>query len=133
MKHREMITLIDSILDNVKTMHTKGQKEYAMNKDNVFANFERIANQTGNSKEMVLWIYLMKHIDGIASHIKGHVSQRENVKGRLTDAIVYLCILWGMIESKEKMEALNRQQAEDMLKQGLQKKIKEVNNGTSYV
>ena len=92
-----------------------------------------IANQTGNSKEMVLWIYLMKHIDGIASHIKGHVSQRENVKGRLTDAIVYLCILWGMIESKEKMEALNRQQAEDMLKQGLQKKIKEVNNGTSYV
>lgn len=133
MKHREMITLIDSILDRVKTMHTEGQKEYAMNKDNVFSNFERIANQTGNSKEMVLWIYLMKHIDGIASHIKGHVSQRENVKGRLTDAIVYLCILWGMIESKEKMEALNRQQAEDMLKQGLQKKIKEVNNGTSYV
>ena len=133
MKHREMIALIDSILGRVKTMHTEGQKEYAMNKDNVFANFERIANQTGNSKEMVLWIYLMKHIDGIASHIKGHVSQRENVKGRLTDAIVYLCILWGMIESKEKMEALNRQQAEDMLKQGLQKKIKEVNNGTSYV
>ena len=133
MKHREMITLIDSILVRVKTMHTEGQKEYAMNKDNVFANFERIANQTGNSKEMVLWIYLMKHIDGIASHIKGHISQRENVKGRLTDAIVYLCILWGMIESKEKMETLNRQQAEDMLKQGLQKKIKEVNNGTSYV
>ena len=133
MKHREMITLIDSILVRVKTMHTEGLKEYAMNKDNVFANFERIANQTGNSKEMVLWIYLMKHIDGIASHIKGHISQRENVKGRLTDAIVYLCILWGMIESKEKMETLNRQQAEDMLKQGLQKKIKEVNNGTSYV
>ena len=133
MKHREMIALIDSILGRVKTMHTEGQKEYAMNKDNVFANFERIANQTDNSKEMVLWIYLMKHIDGIASYIKGHVSQRENVKGRLTDAIVYLCILWGMIESKEKMEALNRQQAEDMLKQGLQKKIKEVNNGTSYV
>ena len=133
MKHREMITLIDSILDRVKTMHTEGQKEYAMNKDNVFANFERIANQTGNSKEMVLWIYLMKHIDGIASHIRGHKSQREDVRGRLTDAIVYLCILWGMIESKEKMEALNRQQAEDMLKQGLQKKIKEVNNGTSYV
>ena len=39
MKHREMITLIDSILDRVKTMHTEGQKEYAMNKDNVFSNF----------------------------------------------------------------------------------------------
>jgi len=133
MKHREMIALIDRILDTVKNMHTKGQKEYAMNKDNVFANFQRIANQTGNAQEMVLWIYLMKHIDGIASYIKGHVSQRENVKGRLTDAIVYLCMLWVMIESKEEMEALNRQQAEDVLKQGLQKKIKEVNNGTSYV
>ena len=133
MKHNEMLRQINGIFTQVEQMHTEGQKEYAMNKDNVFANFERIANQTGNSKEMVLWIYLMKHIDGIASYIKGHVSQRENVKGRLTDAIVYLCILWGMIESKEKMEALNRQQAEDMLKQGLQKKIKEVNNGTSYV
>ena len=133
MKHREMIALIDSILGRVKTMHTEGQKEYAMTEANVFANFQRIANQTGLNQKMVLWVYLMKHIDGIASHIKGHTSQREDVRGRLTDAIVYLCILWGMIESKEKMEALNRQQAEDMLKQGLQKKIKEVNNGTSYV
>jgi hypothetical protein len=43
----------------------------------------------------------MKHIDGIASHIKGHKSQREDVRGRLTDAIVYLTILWGMIESED--------------------------------
>ena len=43
----------------------------------------------------------MKHIDGIASHIKGHTSQREDVRGRLTDAIVYLCILWGMIEKED--------------------------------
>ena len=133
MKHKQMLDLMDSIFEHVTNMHTNGQKEYAMDEDNVFANFQRIANQTGNPQEMVLWIYLMKHIDGIASHIRGHKSQREDVRGRLTDAIVYLCILWGMIESKEKMEALNRQQAEDMLKQGLQKKIKEVNNGTSYV
>ena len=128
MKHKQMLDLMDSIFEHVTNMHTNGQKEYAMDEDNVFANFQRIANQTGNPKEMVLWIYLMKHIDGIASHIKGHVSQRENVKGRLTDAIVYLCILWGMIESKENIEALNKQQAEDMLKQS-----KEVHNGTSYV
>ena len=82
-------------------MHTKGQKEYAMNENNVFANFERIANQTGQSKEMILWVYLMKHIDGIASHLRGHKSQREDVTGRLTDAIVYLCILWAMIEPHE--------------------------------
>ena len=98
MRHIEMLNLIDDILSKVKDMHTEGQKEYAMSEDNVFANFERIANQTGQSKEMILWVYLMKHVDGIASYLRGHKSQREGVEGRLTDAIVYLCILWGMIK-----------------------------------
>lgn len=101
MRHIEMLNLIDDILLKVKDMHTEGQKEYAMTQDNVFANFERIAEQTGFDREMVLWIYLMKHIDGIASYLKGHKSQREDVRGRLTDAIVYLCILWGMIEGEK--------------------------------
>ena len=102
MKHNEMLKQINGIFTQVEQMHTEGQKEYAMTEDNVFANFQRIANQTGLNQKMVLWIYLMKHIDGIASHIKGHTSQREDVRGRLTDAIVYLCILWGMIEEEDK-------------------------------
>lgn len=101
MKHNEMLKQINGIFTQVEQMHTEGQKEYAMTEDNVFANFQRIANQTGLNQKMVLWIYLMKHIDGIASHIKGHTSQREDVRGRLTDAIVYLCILWGMIDEED--------------------------------
>ena len=100
MKHEEMLEQIDYIFGEVKRIHTAGQKEYAMNENNVFANFERISEQTGFDRKMVLWIYLMKHIDGIASFLKGHRSQREDVQGRLTDAIVYLCILWGMIEGE---------------------------------
>ena len=102
MKHNEMLSLINAIFQEVETIHTEGQKEYAMDEDNVFANFERIAEQTGFDKKMILWVYLMKHIDGICSYIKGHRSQREEVQGRLTDAIVYLFILWGMIESAPK-------------------------------
>ena len=102
MKHKDMLGLLNAIFEQVELVHTEGQKEYAMDEDNIFANFQRISNQTGLDQKMVLWIYLMKHIDGIASHIKGHRSQREEVQGRLTDAIVYLCILWGMIETKEK-------------------------------
>ena len=102
MTHDEMLRVINGIFQNVVQMHTEGQKEYAMDEDNVFANFERIAEQTGFNKEMVLWIYLMKHIDGIASYLRGHKSQREDVTGRLTDAIVYLCILWGMIDKGDK-------------------------------
>ena len=98
MKHEQMLDLIHNIFEKVRTIHTEGQKEYAMDEDNVIANFERISKQTDIDRKMVLWVYLMKHIDGICSYIKGHRSQREKVQGRLTDAIVYLCILWGMIE-----------------------------------
>ena len=101
MKHDNMIELMSEIMTEIMDTHRKGQKEYAMDEDNVFANFERIAEQTGFDKKMVLWIYLMKHIDGIASYLRGHPSQREDVRGRLTDAMVYLSILWGMIDSED--------------------------------
>jgi len=75
-----------------------GQKEYARQENNAFANFERVADYINSDREKVLMVYLLKHIDGIASFVNGHQSQREDVRGRITDAIVYLCLLWGMIE-----------------------------------
>jgi hypothetical protein len=44
--------------------------------------------------------YMLKHIDGIAAYVKGHKSQREDVTGRITDCMVYLMLLWGMIEEE---------------------------------
>jgi len=79
-----------------------GQKEYAHNKDNVFSNFERVANSLSITREQSLAVYLLKHIDGVMSYIKGYKSQREDVRGRITDIIVYLMLLWGMIEEDEK-------------------------------
>ena len=40
MKHKEMLDTINIIFSQVKKIHTEGQKEYAMNENNVFANFE---------------------------------------------------------------------------------------------
>ena len=74
-----------------------GQKEYAQDVDNVFANFERIAMSIDVDRERVLMTYLLKHIDGISAYVKGHKSQREDVTGRITDAIVYLMLLWAMV------------------------------------
>ena len=82
-------------------MREAGQKEYARKQNNSFANFERVADYIDSSKEKVLMIYLLKHIDGISSFINGHKSQREDVRGRITDAIVYLCLLWGMIDAED--------------------------------
>ena len=82
-------------------MRAAGQKEYARKNSNAFANFERVGKNLDISREEVLLVYLLKHIDGICSFVKGHKSQREDVRGRLTDAIVYLCLLWGMINEEE--------------------------------
>ena len=83
-------------------MRAAGQKEYARKNNNAFANFERVGKNLDLSREDVLLVYLLKHIDGICSFVKGHKSQREDVRGRITDAIVYLCLLWGMINETEK-------------------------------
>jgi len=78
-----------------------GQKEYARKNENAFANFERVGDNLGISREKVLLVYLLKHIDGISAYVEGHKSQREDVRGRITDVIVYLCLLWGMVEEND--------------------------------
>ena len=80
-----------------------GQKEYAKT-GNAFANFETLAKDLGMSQEKVLWVYAMKHRDGIASYLNGHTSQREDVRGRIKDLVVYLFLLWAMIDEKDTLE-----------------------------
>ena len=82
-------------------MREAGQKEYARKQNNEFANFERIAENLSLDKQEVLMVYMLKHVDGVCAYIKGHRSQREDVRGRITDIIVYLCLLWGMVEEDE--------------------------------
>jgi|TARA_R100001594_G_scaffold139432_4_gene183830 hypothetical protein len=89
------------MIKEVKSTRDSGQKEYAHTEDNVFANFERVAEGLNISREQALMVYLMKHIDGINAWIKGHKSQREDVSGRIKDSIVYLCLLWGMSEEHD--------------------------------
>lgn len=97
MKKKKFDELFKDIIEEVKATRDDGQKEYAHTEDDVFANFERVASSLDISKEKALMVYLMKHIDGINAYIKGHKSQREDVTGRIKDAIVYLCLLWGMV------------------------------------
>tara|TARA_R100000458_G_scaffold6101_1_gene4911 strand:- start:1506 stop:1838 length:333 start_codon:yes stop_codon:yes gene_type:complete len=97
MKKMHFDVLFDTIMEEVKYTRDEGQKEYARTDDNIFANFERVADCLKIEREKVLMVYLLKHIDGISSYIDGHKSQRENVTGRVKDAIVYLLLLWAMV------------------------------------
>ena len=98
MTTKKMNQLMEQILTEIKKTRESGQKEYAHDTDNVFANFERVASTLDITRETALMTYLLKHIDGVVSYTKGHKSQREDVRGRLTDIIVYTMLLWGMVD-----------------------------------
>ena len=100
MKKSRFDNLFLDIMMELKRTRDAGQKEYAHSEDNVFANFERVAANLNISREQALMVYLLKHVDGINAWVKGHKSQREDVTGRIKDAIVYLCLLWGMTEEE---------------------------------
>ena len=101
MNKKTMSKMMDRILKKVSIMRQAGQSEYAHDNDNVFANFNRISDLLEVDRKKVLMTYMLKHVDGIAAFVKGHRSQREDVRGRITDCIVYLTLLWGMIEEED--------------------------------
>ena len=92
---------MNAIIEEVTLTRDQGQKEYAHDEKDVFANFNRVANLLEEDRKKVLMTYMLKHIDGIAAYVKGHKSQREDVTGRITDCMVYLMLLWGMIEEED--------------------------------
>ena len=100
MNKKEYDNLLNHIIKEVKTTRDDGHKEYARTDKDVLANFNRISELADLPKEKVLMVYLYKHIDGIASYVNGYKSQREDVRGRIKDVIVYLTLLWAMIEDK---------------------------------
>ena len=99
MNYDDMSNLMDRvIIPQIKQTRASGQAEYARTEQDVLANFKRIGNSLNLPVEKVISVYLMKHFDGVLSYAEGHKSQREDVTGRLTDIIVYCCLLWASIE-----------------------------------
>ena len=102
MTQKEMSDLLEhTIFVELRKLCNAGQSEYARLEENAFANFDRVASDLEIPREKVLWTYAMKHKDGIASWINGHRSQREDVRGRIADLMLYLAILWAMVEESD--------------------------------
>lgn len=100
MKQDEVKNRFELIWREIQDLRHSGQKEYALDSDS-FSNFNKLAEELNINRESVLWTYAMKHKDGIASYIRGYKSQREDVRGRINDLIVYLMLLRCMIDEKE--------------------------------
>lgn len=98
MKQSEAAGVMERVFDACRLLRNAGQKEYAHEDDNAFRNFEAVGKYLGIPREKVLLVYAIKHLDGVTAFVNGHRSQREPVQGRIQDLIVYLCLLYAMIE-----------------------------------
>ncbi len=101
MTRDQVAQVMETLFEECRGLRQAGQQEYAHDEGNAFANFERVAERAGVSRETALLVYLEKHLDGIHSWARGHRSQREPVRGRIQDAIVYLTLLAAMVEQEE--------------------------------
>lgn len=116
MRKSELDLVMELVGKKTRGLRDAGQKEYSRDEANSFANFERVGERCRCKncgepigKEIAAMVYLEKHMDGIHAHMSGHKSQRENVTGRIEDAIVYLNLIWGMVAEEEgwKIDELN--------------------------
>jgi hypothetical protein len=95
----------DMFNERIMFLRKSGQEEYAGRKqEDAFNNFNKLSQELDIDRKKVLWTYAMKHKDGIAAHLRGHTSQREEVSGRIDDLIMYLFLLAGMIHEEEQNE-----------------------------
>ena len=110
MTYKEMTELIEGkIFPEIIKIRDAGQKEYARETDDVLANFKRISTWLDLPVEKVIMVYLLKHIDGITAWCNGHKSQRDNIRGRLTDILVYTCLFQAHVEETESHNKLNKE------------------------
>lgn len=97
--------MMDQVFAECQKLRDAGQKEYAHEIENALRNFEQTGKDLGLPREKVLWIFAKKHLDGTLAWINGHRSQRESVRGRINDVIVYLVLLRCMVEDDERILA----------------------------
>ena len=61
MNREEFDKIIEERINKIREVLLSKGKEYQRN-DNVFHNFERGSNITGNSREKVMWGFALKHL-----------------------------------------------------------------------
>lgn len=91
----------ENLKKEISFLRESGQKEYAGLDNNALGNFERLASMLSLDRKSILFVYAAKHIDGIVSYLNGHKSQREDIRGRINDVIVYMILLRAMIDEEE--------------------------------
>lgn len=100
MTSEEMTHLMETIWLELRDISSRKGIEYANSEDRL-ANFKRLADRLGSTPEKVLMVYFTKHLDSIEFYAKTGKVMSEPVEGRINDAILYLCLLRGLIMERQ--------------------------------
>jgi len=106
MRYETFDKLLDQMVEEEKAIGKIKGDEYTQG--DRLDNFTRLAKELNLTAKQVLWVYLKKHLDSIASYIKDEAESRktgkpmkelsEPIEGRVKDARVYLSLLRALIE-----------------------------------
>jgi hypothetical protein len=132
MNRKEFNALVDKRKELIESVLQKKGAEYA-NEVNVFHNFEEGAKMSfHNSREMVAWEYMIKHLQSIKDMISNNKPYSEHIiREKFGDAINYLILMEAMMletnglhnrfcdaiketkaKAEKKIEELNKSQQE---------------------
>lgn len=94
---------ISVYMQRIERLFDLSSQDYAREED-ALENFSTQSAETGNriDRRQVLMVFLNKHLYAIRNHVwRGGGDARESIQGRIKDAIVFLFILWAMIDEGE--------------------------------
>ena len=101
MNKAEFQRILADTSDTLLALTDSKGREYANSNDQL-ANFKRLADSLGLSKEQIVMVYLTKHLDSICSFVKNpHQDLSEPIDGRIHDAILYLNLLKACIQDED--------------------------------
>lgn len=111
MNTKELDMLVNQTFADIKRLLVVKGGEYA-NAEDRLANFKRGAGLTGCTPLQVLFIYMSKHYDAVASFAqtsaKGEARpSSEPIEGRLDDLINYCLLAKGLI-AEERLDSLHQ-------------------------
>jgi hypothetical protein len=88
----------DTILSDCRQILGVKGTDYTIGSTDRLANFRKVAEFTGMTKEQVLGVYLYKHMAAVFSYVKsGGQNESEPIEGRIADCINYLLLFYKMV------------------------------------
>lgn len=101
MKQEQYTEITNALMERAEFVEESKRPAYTVGSDDVLANFNRIAAETGMRPSQVCIVYWLKHVDSIRSMVRGGLEDPEPPRERFVDAINYTRLLYAcLVEEK---------------------------------